>query len=71
MNRSLVLSSNILSIGYDQDSATLEVEFKNGSVFQYFGISQDVYSGLMNADSHGSFLDAHIKKAGYSFIQVR
>ena len=61
MNRQSVTSSNIASIGYDTSSQTLEIEFLNGSVYQYFDVPQHVYNGLMSADSHGQFLAQNIK----------
>jgi hypothetical protein len=61
MNRNPVTSSNIASIGYDDASATLEIEFKNGSIYQYFDVSQREYEGLISADSHGSYLAQNIK----------
>lgn len=61
MPRRPVRSSNIASIGYDSNTNTLEVEFLNGAVYQYYGVPKAVYEGLMNASSHGSFLAAHIK----------
>lgn len=61
MNRNPVTSSNIASIGYDDASATLEIEFKNGSIYQYFDVSQREYDGLISADSHGSYLAQNIK----------
>lgn len=61
MNRNPVTSSNIASIGYDDASATLEIEFKNGGIYQYFDVSQREYEGLMSADSHGSYLAQNIK----------
>lgn len=69
MNRIPVSSSNIVSIGYDNDSMILEVEFKN-SVYRYFNIPEYIYTGLMNAASHGTYLDANIKKAGYDYERV-
>jgi hypothetical protein len=38
MNREAVTSSNIASIGYDEDSQTLEIEFLNGGLYQYFDV---------------------------------
>lgn len=70
MERQRVVSTNIASIGYDASSSTLEVEFRHGGVYQYFGVPSDVHTGLMTADSHGKFLDAHIKKAGYAYERV-
>ncbi|MBS5796434.1 MAG: KTSC domain-containing protein [Dysgonomonas mossii] len=61
MNRQAVTSSNIASIGYDASSQTLEVEFLNGSVYQYFDVPQHIYNGIMSADSHGQYLAQNIK----------
>ena len=38
MDRIQVRSSNIRSIGYDQKTQTLEVEFLKGGVYQYFDV---------------------------------
>lgn len=70
MERTPVQSSNVSSIGYDLDSSTLEVEFLNGSVYQYFGVPESVFGGLMNAPSKGTFLDQFVKKAGYSYARI-
>lgn len=69
MNRQPVTSSNIASIGYDADSQTLEVEFLNGGVYQYFDVPQHIYDGIMNADSHGQYLAQNIKGA-YRYSKV-
>jgi hypothetical protein len=70
MERIPVQSSNIASIGYSTESSTLEVEFLNGSVYQYFGVPKDVFDSLMNSSSKGSFLDHNVKKAGYSYCRI-
>jgi hypothetical protein len=61
MDRESVSSSNLLSVGYDSSTMTLEVEFHDGGVYQYFDVPEDEHSGLMSAASHGSYLAAHIK----------
>lgn len=61
MNRQAVSSSNIAAIGYDGDSQTLEIEFLNGGVYQYFDVPQYVHEELMNASSHGQYLAQNIK----------
>lgn len=61
MQRQQVSSSNIASIGYDAASHVLEVEFHNGSVYQYYDVPPAVYEALMSAASHGTFLNANIK----------
>jgi len=40
MLRMSVSSSNISSVGYDPKTQTLEVEFHNGGVYQYFNVPQ-------------------------------
>lgn len=63
MDRSMVSSSNIVSVGYDPASETLEIEFSNGSVYQYYNISQNTYDQFMAAASKGQFLAYQIKNA--------
>ena len=65
-----VQSSSIASIGYAAQTQTLEVEFKSGSVYQYFGVPAAIYQGLMTAESHGHYLDRYVKKAGYRYREV-
>lgn len=69
MNRDAVDSSNLKSVGYDPDSRTLEVEFRRGGIYQYYGVPARVYESLMSSGSHGRFLARHIKGVyGYSKI---
>ena len=70
MERTRVQSSSISSVGYDRDSSTLEVEFLNGSVYQYFGVPESIFNGLMSAPSKGTFLNQFVKKAGYSYALI-
>ncbi|MEZ5873216.1 MAG: KTSC domain-containing protein [Nitratireductor sp.] len=69
MERYSVASSNIASIGYDIPSQTLEVEFQNGTIYQYYGVPENMYEQLMQAGSKGRFLNTYIKNAyGYSRV---
>jgi len=69
MDREAVLSSNLASVGYDPASETLEVEFNNGRVYEYYNVPQFMHERLMEAPSIGIFFNAEIKKA-YSCNQV-
>ena len=60
MRRVPVISSNIAEIGYNESSQTLEILFRSGSVYQYFGVPDRVHRGLMNAVSHGQYLHQEI-----------
>jgi hypothetical protein len=69
MERISVNSSNVSSVGYDADSQILEIEFNNGGVYQYSGVPESVYEGMMGADSKGKYFHANIKNA-YPFSKL-
>ncbi len=69
MIRQPVSSSNLKSVGYGPGSAVLEIEFHDGSIYQYSEVPQDVYTALMAAASLGSFLHKHIR-GKYSYHKV-
>jgi len=66
IERTPVRSSALRSVGYDQEQRVLEIEFTNGTVYQYFDVSPDVYRGLMAAESHGRYFHQHVRDAGNS-----
>lgn len=70
MDRTYVSSSNSASIGYDPMQMILEVEFLNGSIYQYYDVPEALYEGIMSAESHGKYLNEYIKKGGYRFERV-
>lgn len=69
MNRTPVASSQVSSIGYDPKSETLEVEFNQGAVYQYSGVPEWVFDGLMASPSKGQFLNRNVKDL-YPFERV-
>lgn len=56
-----VSSSDIRAIGYDQNSATLFVEFHSGDTYQYLNVPKHLHSAFMDAVSKGQFLHQYIK----------
>ena len=60
MEREQVSSSNVKSIGYNINTSILEVEFKNGRVYQYFNVPINVYNAFINASSIGKYLNSNI-----------
>lgn len=66
-----VSSSNMQSVGYDKSSETLRVGFLNGGLYDYHLVPEHHHKGLMNASSHGTYLDTYIKKGGYRFTKLR
>jgi hypothetical protein len=69
MERYNVASSNVQSIGYDPQSGTLEVEFVVGTIYQYYGVPENMYAQLMRESSKGRFLNAYIKNQ-YPYSRV-
>jgi len=55
MDRKMVVSSNLKSIGYDQSSNILEIEFLSGEIYQYFDIPSDIHLALMSHASKGKY----------------
>ena len=70
MHREKVSSSTVAAIGYDSQNQILEIEFRDASLYQYSGVPENVYHAMMSAPSHGEFLNAEIKRAGYPCRQV-
>lgn len=62
MQRLPVQSSDIVSIGYDTRERILEIEFKEGRMYQYFEVEPDIHERFMRADSYGEYFYAHINK---------
>lgn len=69
MNRIIIESSMIRSIGYDADNSTLEIEFDSGAIWQYFDFPESIWYEFEGADSQGKFFNREIKNQ-YSASQV-
>lgn len=54
MTRQPVSSRRIANVGWEND--TLEVQFHNGTIYQYYNVSRSEYQNFMNASSLGSEL---------------
>lgn len=56
-----VSSSNVDSVGYDEEQKILYVRFLDGSLYVYKGVNTYEYDGLLNAPSVGSYLHRNIR----------
>ena len=63
MERKRVNSSKIRSAGYDPKSRVLEIEFSDGKVIQYRGVSPEIHRQLMAAPSPTSFFEDKIDES--------
>lgn len=62
MGRHGVDSSSLASVGYSPAEEVLEVEFRNGSVYQYVRVPPAVFQALMTAESKGSYLNSAVRE---------
>ena len=61
MIRQRVHSSDLESIGYEEATQTLEIEFHGSHIYQYSNVPINLYEGLIHASSHGTFFNDYIK----------
>ena len=62
MDRQYVESSMINSIGYDMDAAILEIEFKNGAIWDYPDFPEYLWYEFEATESKGQFFHQNIKR---------
>jgi len=61
MERNDVASAGVRSVGYDAQALTLEIEYADGGVYQYYGVPEHMYEQMMSAPSKGKFVNTYIK----------
>lgn len=69
MIRQPVASTRVKAVGYDRDREAMEVEFTDGTVFCYHGVSRETYVNLLTAASIGKFFNVHIRDV-YDYERV-
>lgn len=60
MERKRVNASKIRSAGYDEKTRTLELEFSDGRIVAYSGVSSEIHRGFMSAPSPVSYFEDKI-----------
>lgn len=71
MERDYIESTNLVSIGFDNDQSILEVEFKSsGAIWQYYDVPESEYYELMSADSRGSYFHHNIRNGEYTAVRI-
>jgi hypothetical protein len=63
MDRKKVSSSSIRAVGYDERNRLLEVEFNDGRVNQYSGVSAEVHRRLISAPSIVSYFRDNVEES--------
>jgi len=62
-------SSTLASVGYDESSDLLQVEFRSRAVYRYFAVPAAVHEALLAATSKGSYFNQAIR-GQYRFVRV-
>jgi hypothetical protein len=55
-----VRSSMLRKVRYDPKKRFLDVVFRTGEIYRYKDVPQHVYNELMEAESHGKYMQRHI-----------
>jgi hypothetical protein len=61
MQRTPILSTLFVSVGYDHPNQQLELEFKNGTVYRYQRVPLDIYRGFISSSSASMYFQMHIE----------
>jgi len=65
-----VQSSALERVSYDERAHTLRATFRaSGRTYIYHGVPQEIYDGLIFADSLGAYFNAHIRDR-YDFEEI-
>jgi hypothetical protein len=70
MNREYIGSEDVSSAGYDPETMVMEIEFHNGTVFQYLEVPAEIFEGLISSVNPGKFFAQSIKNK-FKFFQIQ
>lgn len=65
-----VQSSNVQSVGYDESTQTVFVQFLTGSIYIYKGVQKPEFEALKTAPSVGSYLHRNFKRV-YPYERIQ
>jgi len=63
MERKKVSSNSIRSVGYDERGRVLEVEFSDGRITQFSGVSAEVHRRLISSPSIVSYFRDNVEES--------
>jgi len=61
LERHAVKSVILRSVGYDDSTKILEIEFHSGLVYQYSGVPSKVYTDLMRSGEIGKYFSEKVR----------
>lgn len=70
IERRAVTSTSIAGLGYHARLQVLEIAFRSGAIYRYFGVPRPVFEALINADSKGRYFSQEIRNR-FEFRRVK
>lgn len=61
MNTTVVESTTLAAVAYDDAQQLLRLEFRSRAVYQYYGVPAAVHEALLRAPSKGSYFNQVIR----------
>ena len=62
-------STSLNAATYQDQSASLELEFRSGAIYRYRGVPEQVYQELLSAESKGRYFNQHIRNR-FTYAQI-
>ena len=61
MNVMAVESGTVAALSYDEGRGILQLEFRSGAIYCYFGVSAAVHQAMLRAPSKGQYFNRVIR----------
>jgi len=65
----VINSSNLKFASFQTEAKTLSVTFKNGTIYEYYGVPWETFTKFRMSESQGKFLNSKINKV-YEYKKV-
>jgi hypothetical protein len=62
MNVTAVASTTLATVAYDDEGGILQLKFRSGAVYRYFGVPPEVHASLVRASSKGRYFNEEIRE---------
>ena len=56
-----VNSSAIIAVGYDPQTRRMKIKFSQGDTYDFCGVPEHIFQGLLRAGSKGTYYNDHIR----------
>jgi hypothetical protein len=60
-NMTNVESSCVAAMAANKENRTIDLRFHTGTTYRYFDVPDHLYGEFLKAESHGRFLNTHIR----------